>query len=56
VAENIANPEEPLHPHPGLIRGLSILVLTVIFLLSWQQKVGQESTVSRITAASILDR
>ncbi len=56
VAENITIPEESMLPHSGLIRGISILVLTIIFLLSWQQKVGEESAVNQISAASILDR
>ena len=37
-------------------RCLAIIVLTALFLLAWQEKVGDESTVTRIRASSLLDR
>ncbi|MGE4603074.1 MAG: hypothetical protein AAEJ65_09235 [Planctomycetota bacterium] len=46
---------QPSEPRIATIRTTAIIVLTIIFLLSWQQKAGEESTVDPITAATILD-
>ena len=44
---------EPLYS--PMIRGIAIIVLTVLFLLAWQDRVGDESTVDRVRASQVLD-
>ncbi|NRA74696.1 MAG: hypothetical protein HRU16_02040 [Planctomycetes bacterium] len=51
----IEAPIEPQEPRIVVIRTVVIIVLATIFLLSWQQKAGEESTIDPITAATILD-
>lgn len=51
VSEEVA-----LEPHYSpMIRGIAIIVLTVLFLLAWQGQVGDESTVDRVRASQVLD-
>lgn len=38
------------------LRCLAIILLTAIFLLAWQQRVGDESTVDRISSSSLLNK
>lgn len=46
---------QPSAPQIAAVRTIVIIALTTIFLLSWQQKAGEESTVDPITTATILD-
>ena len=40
----------------GAIRCIAIILLTVFFLFAWQERAGEESTVNRTTASSILNK
>ena len=53
--QSVESPIEPQEPRTVVIRTVVIIVLATIFLLSWQQKAGEESTIDPITAATILD-